>query len=84
MLYSNEIQTRQRRSGVPVRPRTEWEKRARRALDRWSPDLQTSVAAEIESSFRDGIRHAAKLLDARGEKLLAIDLQRAADEGTRR
>jgi hypothetical protein len=62
MFNSDEVAD-QRRPVLPRPEPTEWEKRARKALDHWEPDgLEGSVAEALETAFRDGI-NAAKPLD---------------------
>jgi hypothetical protein len=64
----------------PPRERTEWEKRARKALDFWDASgLEGSVASAIHEGFRDGIKRAAAAVQERGHPALAIDLTRLAE-----
>jgi len=58
----------------------DWRQRARKALDNWAPNAETSVAVELKVAFRDGIRHAAKFVEERGDRDLAMAIRRLAEE----
>jgi hypothetical protein len=64
------------------RERSEWERRARQALNRWSNGgKEESVAAAIHEAFNDGVRLAAGFVEKDGHSELGLDLRRLADQG---
>ncbi len=58
----------------------DWRKRARKALDNWSPSSEIAVAVELKVAFKDGIRHAAAFVEERGDRDLAMAIRRLAEE----
>jgi hypothetical protein len=59
---------------------TEWQRRARKALDTWPiGGLEESAAAAIQQAHRDGIKHAAKVVEEKGDAKMAMELRRLAD-----
>jgi len=68
---------------APVsRERSEGERRARQALNRWSSGgKEESVTAAIHEAFNDGVRLAAGFVEKDGHSELGLQLRRLADQG---
>jgi gluconate kinase len=66
--------------GRTLSEKAHWHQRARKALDNWAPNTETSVAAALEESYRDGLRRAARFIDEKGQRELAAMVRKLAEE----
>jgi hypothetical protein len=66
--------------GRTLGERAYWHQRARKALDNWAPNAETSVAVALEESYREGLRQAARFIDAKGQHELAAMVRKLAED----
>jgi hypothetical protein len=66
--------------GDPTPTRSIWRQRARKALDSWAPNSESSVAAAIQDAYHDGIRRAAAFLDQKDQHELAVLVRRLVED----
>ena len=57
----------------------DWRQRARKALDNWGGSPEINVAVAIEDGYLDGLKRAARFIEEKGQRELAMMVRRLAE-----
>lgn len=66
--------------GRTLGERAYWHQRARKTLNNWAPNVETSVAIALQASYRDGLKQAARFLDGKGQRELAAMVRKLTED----